>query len=133
MDGMNNNDDLMLQYLLQTGAAQPGREALTRKQKQIELMRKMTPSTQGEYTQAAGGQPPIYVRPNALANAANIGMQAYTGYQQGKTDNEATQFGVDQNARLQQMIEHMRRKKETDYGNQGDVMPYGPGSGWGQA
>lgn len=132
MDGMNN-DDLMLQYLLATGAAQPGREALTRKQKQIELMRKMTPPAEGSYTQPAGGQPPIYVRPNALSNIANIGMQAYTGYQQGKTDNEATKFGEDQNARLQRMIEQMRRKKDAEYGNQGDVMPYGPGSGWGQA
>ena len=130
---MNPQEQAMLEYFTLVGSQNPAKEGITRKQKQIEMMRKGLPSAEGSMTQTGAGQPSIYVRPSALSSLANIGGQAFTGYQQGATDAAATQLGTQHQDAFKAMLEQMRKRQGGGAPDQGDVLPYGPGSGWNQA
>jgi len=107
----NNQNDAMLEYYATLGAQQPGKEALTRQQRNIDYLRKTTQAPQGSYTQPSNGQPAIYVRPNALSQIASVAGQGLAGYQQGTHDIQAQQYGDEGVQAFQGMLKRLRASK----------------------
>lgn len=104
-----NQNDALLEYYMTLGAQQPGKDALTRQQRNIDWLRKSSAAPQGSYTQPMGGQPAIYVKPNALSQIASVAGQGLAGYQQGASDLQAKQYGDEGQASFKAMIERLRK------------------------
>lgn len=108
---MNDQDTMMLEYLLSQGALNTQQQALVRKQAMIDALRKQSQMPQGEMTQTGAGTPSIYVRPHALQNLASIAGQGLAEYQQGGVNNEANQMGAQGQENLRRMMEQWRQRK----------------------
>jgi len=105
-----NQNDALLEYYTTLGAQQPGKDALTRKQRNIDYLRKTSAAPQGSYTQPMAGQPAIYVKPSPLAGLASVAGQGLAGYQQGEADAQAQEHGDKSVEAFQRMLANLRQK-----------------------
>ena len=104
----NAQTDALLEYYATLGAQQPGKDALTRNQRNIDFLRKTSAAPAGGYTETAGGQPPIFVAPHPLQGLASIAGQGMAGYQQSEADAASEQYGKDANKANAELIRQLR-------------------------
>jgi len=121
---MNQQDEMMFEYLLQMGAMRPEELQLMRKQKQIEALR-------GAAMESPQGQMigKHYVAPSWTQYAAQLGHGYMAGQGQKRQDMAMQQF----NAQQRQALENLRRRRmagmpDVSMDNPSlSMLPYGEG------
>jgi hypothetical protein len=131
---MNEQDQMMLEYLMGVGAAVPEQQAIDRQRMMLSRLRQQTQIPQGDYTQTGAGTPAIYVRPHALQNLAGVLGQGVAGYGENLLNQRSTEVGQGNVNRFEDMVRRLRGKKASaNMGSSGNTLttdlPMGPDSG----
>jgi hypothetical protein len=123
MDDMSEQDRLMLEYLMNTGAQVPEQQNIDRQRVMLARLRQQTQVPQGDYTQTGAGTPAIYVAPNALQNLAGIVGQGVTGYGENVLNKRSTEIGQGNVNKFADMVKRLRGKNASaNMGSSGDTL-----------
>ena len=120
---MNEQDQMMLEYMMSQGAQVPEQDQIKRQQMMLARLRQHSQMPQGEYTQTGGGQPAIYVAPNPLQNLASIVGQGVTGYGENELNKRSTEMGQSNVNAFADLVKRLRGKSASaNMGSSGNTL-----------
>jgi hypothetical protein len=109
---MDDQNLMLLEYLMGQGGINQQQQALQRKQAMVDQLRKSSQMPQGSYTQTGAGTPSIYVKPNLLESLGSIAGEGLAGYQQGQVMGAQDKLGKDSQDQFNTYAEYMRKKRQ---------------------
>jgi hypothetical protein len=107
---MDEQDQLMLEYLMGVGAQVPDQQNIERQRLMLGRLRQQTQMPQGDYTQTGAGTPAIYVAPHALQNLASVLGAGVTGYGENVLNKRSTEIGQGNVNKFADMVQRLRGK-----------------------
>ena len=120
---MNEQDRLMLEYMMSQGAQQPEMQNIERQRMMLGRLRQQTQVPQGDYTQTGAGTPSIYVQPHALQNLAGILGQGVAGYGENQLNQRSTEIGQGNVSKFADMVKRLRGKSASaNMGSSGNTL-----------
>jgi hypothetical protein len=120
---MDDQDQLMLEYLMGIGAQVPQQQDIQRQQLMLARLRQQSQAPTGDYTSTGAGTPAIYVRPHALQNLASVLGTGLAGYGENQLNKRSTEIGQGNVNRFADMVKRLRGKTASaNMGSSGDTL-----------
>lgn len=120
----NEQDRMLLDYLMNEGAAQPEQAALQRRQARTDRLRQMGQAAPGGVMRGAGRQPGLYDGPSGLETAVGAATGVLGEYQQADIDKQQGASDAARQDRLKELLARYRAKQAASQ------MPSSQGMNW---
>jgi hypothetical protein len=120
---MEDQDQLMLEYLMGVGAQVPQQQDIQRQQLMLARLRQQSQAPTGDYTQTGAGTPAIYVRPHALQNLSSVLGAGLAGYGENQLNKRSTEIGQGNVNKFADMVKRLRGKSASaNMGSSGNTL-----------